>query len=233
MSDPAVLRHERPWQRHELLRISVESWAAQLALNPELAATPLLRTWAFRGWPVVVRRPSERDAAHRVPIGIPLPPAAGKKRISLTVSRASVLERSLPPPLREVQGAADPSWLPTLLALVNVGRRAGVTPRAYGSLFWQYRTHLPYLSPNSDLDVLWELNETCDLERLLDGIASVQRDAPMRLDGEIVFPDGRAVHWRELHRGLQRPDSAEVLVRSMSGGHFVTISALSRTRGAA
>ena len=36
-------------------------------------------------------------------------------------------------------------------------------------------------------------------ESVARGLAAIAADAPMRLDGEIVLPDGFAVNWRELH----------------------------------
>ena len=33
----------------------------------------------------------------------------------------------------------------------------------------------------------------------MEGIAAIEARAPMRLDGEILLPDGGGVNWRELH----------------------------------
>lgn len=226
MLDASPTQTQFAWRRHELLRVSFEGWTEALASRPALELTPLLQSWAMRGWPVVVRRPTELDPQHRVPVGVPLPPMVNERRVALTVLVGGVVERTMPPPLHDVQAAAEPAWLPTIVRLMNLGARARVTPRAYGSLFWKYRTGLPYLSATSDLDVLWPVADRSDVEALLYGIACAQRDAPMRIDGEITFPNGCAVQWWELYQGLRQRESADVLLRSMSGGRFARISTL-------
>jgi hypothetical protein len=65
-------------------------------------------------------------------------------------------------------------------------------PSAFGSLLWGYQTGLTYLSLHSDLDILWPVPSAFDVLSLVFGIAEVQRDAPLRIDGEVVFPDGSA-----------------------------------------
>ena len=140
-------------------------------------------------------------------MGVPLPPAAGKMRIALTVAEQAVLERSPPPSLPAVFLAADPAWGPTIHALVALGARHSVSPAAFGSLLWQYLTGLPYLSPRSDLDVIWPVRADCEIGALVAGIAAAELGAPMRIDGEVVFPDGDAVNWRELPHGAQSGQS--------------------------
>jgi phosphoribosyl-dephospho-CoA transferase len=83
----------------------------------------------------------------------------------------------------------------------------------FGSLLWQHLTGLPYLSGTSDLDLLWPVAGAVDA-RLLPALAALDADAPMRLDGEIVLPDGRGVNWRELHAAA--PDEA-VLAKQRDG----------------
>jgi phosphoribosyl-dephospho-CoA transferase len=234
MSD-IILTHprERSWRRHELLSVAPSFWRSELASRPADAATPFLATWADNGWPVIVRRRLADDRADRVPVGVPLPPAAGKMRIALTVLEQAVLERSPPPSLLAVSDAADPAWVPTMRRLVALGARYCISPAAFGSLFWRYRTGLPYLSPRSDLDVLWPVGADCEIGALVAGIAAVERGAPMRIDGEIVFPDGAAVNWRELHIALNQDGPTEVLAKSIGGVRVLDVSRTPRTWRAA
>ena len=182
-----------PWRRHDLLHVAPDVWASLLAFRPPLADLPLLGEWADRGWPVIVRRRCEADDRHLVPVGVPLPPLAGKRRVALLIPPDSVLQRSLPPSLHATAKAADPGWRSTIDALVAVGVRSGVDPAAFGSLLWQHLTGLAYLSPHSDLDVLWPIPPGLAVGSLVCSIAAVQREAPVRIDGEIVFPDGSIV----------------------------------------
>jgi phosphoribosyl-dephospho-CoA transferase len=231
MSDASAFHSgKRPWSRHELLRVAPRYWARTLATRPELAAVPLLASWADQGWPVVVRRRLVGEPTEMVPIGVPLPPSAGKQRIALTIEEEAVLERSPPPSLWTIRHAVDHNWTPTIRALVMLGARNAVTPAAFGSSLWQHRTGLRYLSPQSDLDVLWRAHEGYDISHLLAGIAAVERAAPMHIDGEIVFPNGAAVNWRELHRALNQDRATEVLVKSIDDVHLVDVTQLLKSR---
>ena len=112
---------------------------------------------------------------------------------------------------------APAAWRQTLDALVALGERHGFVPRPYGSLLWQAVTGLAYLGAGSDLDVLWPLPDCWTFERLrdlLDAIAAVADTAPMRLDGEILLPDGGGVQWRELREAA---DDGDVLVKHRDG----------------
>src|ERR1700721_1497920 len=127
----------RPWRRHDLLHVAPDVWASLLAFRPPLADLPLLGEWADRGWPAIVRRRCEADDRHLVPVGVPLPPLAGKRRVALLIPPDGVLQRSLPPSLHATAKAADPGWRSTIDALVAVGVRSGVEPAAFGGLFWK------------------------------------------------------------------------------------------------
>ncbi len=76
----------RPWRRHDLVYVASDVWTSTLAFHAPFADLPLLAEWADRGWPAIVRRRGEGDDRHQVPIGVPLPPLAGKRRVSLLIS---------------------------------------------------------------------------------------------------------------------------------------------------
>ena len=214
------------WRRHDLLHVAPDAWASALARCPSSAGLPLLGTWADRGWPVIVRRRAEAEDPGLVPVGVPLPPAAGKRRVALLLPPNGVLHRSSPPSLREAARVADPGWQPTIASLLAIGARTGVEPSAFGSLLWQHRTGLTYLSPRSDLDLLWPVPAGFDVLSLVCGIAEVQRDAPLRIDGEVILPDGSAVHWRELWHAHRAADRAGVLAKTMEGVRLLDFASL-------
>jgi phosphoribosyl-dephospho-CoA transferase len=215
-----------PWRRHDLLRVAPDVWASVLADCRLLADLSLVGSWADRGWPVIVRRRAETDDPGLVPVGLPLPPAAGKCRIALLLPADGVLQRSRPPLLRTAARVADPGWRSTIASLLGLGASIGVEPSAFGSLLWQHQTGLAYLSPRSDLDVLWPVPPGFDVLSLVFGIAEVQRDAPLRIDGEVVFSDGSAVNWRELWMAYRAADRASVLAKTMEGVRLLDIASL-------
>jgi phosphoribosyl-dephospho-CoA transferase len=216
-----------PWRRHDLLHVAPDVWASAVAHCPSLAGVPLLRAWADRGWPVIVRRRAEAEDPDLVPVGVPLPTAAGKRRVALLLSPEGVLQSSSPPLLRSAARVADRGWRPTIASLLALGARTGVEPAAFGSLLWQHLTGLAYLSPHSDLDVLWPVPADFDVLSLVFSIAEIQRDAPLRIDGEVIFPDGSAVNWRELWNALRAADLPTVLAKSMEGVRLLEIASLS------
>ncbi|ACL58085.1 malonate decarboxylase holo-[acyl-carrier-protein] synthase [Methylobacterium nodulans] len=184
------------YRRHDLLDVDPGAWAAMLAQRPDLDGVPHVADWARHRRPVIVRRRHPDEEPGSVPVGLPLPPADGKRRIGFALPPGAVRPRP-PVTLSQVIRGCPTAWSPTLAGVVELGRRHGLVPRLFGGLLWQSLTGLTYLSETSDLDLLWPVGA---LPRdLLAGLAAIEARAPMRLDGEILLPDGGGVNWRELH----------------------------------
>ena len=214
--------------RHALLRVSPEGWAAMLETRPEWRGEPLLAGWARRGWPLVARRRGECEAGGGIAAGLPLPPAAGKRRIAVLLPGEAVTEIRSPLPLAEALPAAPPDWRPVLEALLALGVEHGVTPRVFGSLAWAALTGLDYLGPASDLDLLWPVLPPPRMAALLAALGGIETRAPMRLDGEVLLPDGSGANWREIQAG-----AAEILVKRAGGVALLPRADFLGTAGAA
>ncbi len=219
-----------PLRRHDLLHISPGAWASTLVQSPTSAALPWVTSWADRGWPVIVRRRGEAEDPGLVPVGLPLPPAAGKQRIALLLPPQDILRRRSPSSLLAASAVADREWRATIASLVALGLRSGVEPRAFGSILWQHQTGLTYLSAQSDLDILWPVPERLDVLSLVSNIAEIQRHAPVRIDGEIIFPDGSAINWRELWSAYEASGPATVLAKTMEGVKLLKLKFAARRR---
>lgn len=195
--------------RHDLVRVAPASWPAILAGYLQLPDEPLLADWAERDRPLVVRRIgcAERRCAGLVPLGVCLPPSSKMRRIAVQVPAVAICSVSPPPRLADLVPSAPLAWRATIDRLLELDAGA----RVYGSLAWQHATGLGYLSATSDLDLLWRCTAGSSCEALLAGIAAIERQAPMRIDGEVMAADGGAVHWRELQSG-----AAEVLVKRLN-----------------
>ena len=198
-------------KRHDLVFVNPQDWRALLARREDLAADALAAAWIDRGWPLIARRalPGEERG---VALGLPLPPSAGKRRISIVMQPDSIVSICPPPELRAARHAAPPAWLPTIDRLGDLARRHAAELRVFGSLAWQALTGLNYVTDRSDLDLLFRVGRHTDLADLAGALAEIEATASMRLDGELVRDDGAAVNWRELGG-----EAHELLVKEIGG----------------
>ncbi|WFU69813.1 malonate decarboxylase holo-[acyl-carrier-protein] synthase [Bradyrhizobium sp. CB2312] len=202
---------DRPAGRHDLVFVRPEGWRALLVPHGDLACDPLVLHWAELGWPTIRRRALPCEATG-LALGLPLPPSAGKKRLSLLAGLDDIVAVARPPSLREVRASAPQCWRPTLDGLDALALRHSVHVRVFGSLAWEALTGLDYVTARSDLDLLFEIRPESDLDRLVADLAAIEIEAPMRFDGELMRADGAAVNWREFHAGAH-----ELLVKSIEG----------------
>jgi phosphoribosyl-dephospho-CoA transferase len=210
MNSPSRRASENP-RRHDLVFVSPAAWRSFLESRDDLADDPLVAGWVDRGWPLIARCLAA-DEGHGVPLGLPLPPSAGKRRIGLLIDPAGIRSVARPPLLSTAFCVAPAAWIPTLRTLDHVATRLGVEARVFGSLAWCLLTGLNYLTARSDLDFILSLPRPRDFAELMTELGSIDSAAPMRLDGEIVRDDGAGVHWRELHSGAH-----EVLAKTVGG----------------
>lgn len=202
-----------------MVRLTPAGWRTAMERRPDLAGVPLPADWAANGWPLVARRRAVGDPSDAVALGLPLPPAHGRHRLALAVPRETIAAVEPPPPLATLARVPD-AWRATVAALVSLGRRSGAEPRAFGSFAFAALTGLDYVTPTSDLDVLWPLAPA--VADILAALPGIEARAPGRLDGEVVDPAGRGAQWRELAGG------GEVLVKSLDGVALIDAAAFLR-----
>lgn len=210
------------YSRHDLVWLSAAGWDAALARAQPGERSIMLR-WKREGWPVVVRRHEAGTAPDTVSLGLALPPDATgfKHRIALKANSTDI-ERSAPAlPLSDAAAAAPSHWRPALGAL----SASGIPLRAYGSLALQAITGHSYLTDSSDIDLLFHPRDRNMFDH---GLALIGRHAAhLPLDGEIVFPSGDAVAWKEW-AGAER-----VLVKHAGGVRLAPVAQLLATLEAA
>jgi phosphoribosyl-dephospho-CoA transferase len=209
----AVLRVER----HQMVHIDPAAWASALTTPQQGPEGAVVAEWAMRGWPLVGRRAACEDVEGLVPLGLPLPPSLGRHRLMFRLPPEAIRERRRPPRLAACRGIAPADWRATIDALLSVDPDI----RCFGSLAWQWLTGLPYLTPTSDLDLLWTVGNTGEANAMVERIAPIADRAPMRLDGELLLPSGQAVQWREW-----ASDAPDVMAKSMDGVAMVRREAL-------
>ncbi|WNV11789.1 malonate decarboxylase holo-[acyl-carrier-protein] synthase [Tardiphaga sp. 709] len=205
-----------PLGRHTMVKPSTAAWTAMMARHPDLARQPIIESWVRAGRPLVVRRPHCSDCPGMIPLGLPLPPLYGKRRIAVALAPGEIIEQAPPPLLGDAAATAPGDWHETIDRLLRLLPET----RTFGSLAWQHLTGLPYISDGSDLDLLWPLSSARRANTLPSDIAQIAREAPVRLDGEIIGAAG-GVQWREL-TGDER---GEILVKATDGVRSMTRAA--------
>ena len=133
--------------------------------------------------------------------------------------------------LREAATSAPADWLGVIARLLAVGEDAGVEPCVFGALLWQHATGLEYLTGRSDLDLLWHMSGEAAAERLVQALTRLADAGSVRIDGEVVLPDGTGLHWRELAQAGS--PAAMVLVKRMDGVRALPRAGLFRRLAAA
>jgi phosphoribosyl-dephospho-CoA transferase len=216
--------------RHDLLWLSGEGWHQALASIPADAAGAgaAIARWREADWPVIVRRADAGLGPEQVSVGIALPPAEdGRKlRIACRAGLDTVRRHASPLPLAQVAQCATmlPSWHAPLAALARNADKQGIALRVYGSAALQAITGQPFLRDSSDIDLLVRPRAVAELDAALALLREHATKLP--LDGEIVFPGGRAVAWKELLAAREGSPASRVLVKEMARVSLVRFDAL-------
>jgi len=197
-------------RRHDLIRL-LPSCDRRVGAELDGADRSGVQAWVSAGRPFVVRSQPRPFASDRIALGLPLPPAAAKRRIALEVDRACVSAVERPPLLDATLHALSAMWCDALATLDRSAKHVGIVLRVYGSIAFQSLTGLPYLHAASDVDLLWTPPDRGVLAAGLAVLAAWERSSGLRADGEILF-GASGVSWREWQRGAPR-----VLVKSIEG----------------
>ena len=181
-------------RRHDLVWLSRAGWQHLLAGAQEPEVIECLEHWCEARLPLVVGRqdPKCPDLA----LGLPAPSAWGRRKIALRVPAGSVLyhdafpraaavARLLPGPLRA-------AWKELHGSLAE----CDVAVRVHGSYGWEQLTGMRYLTRTSDIDLLLVVPDVQAADAVAARLDAFRWEGP-RVDGELIFPSGSAVSWRE------------------------------------
>ncbi len=186
--------------RHALLRLAPDAdWRA---LDP--AASGRLRAWLAAGFPAVLARCQGDEPSGWLRLGVPLPPAEGKRRLTLLTPRAAIADWRPPLSLRAALPTAPKAWTPALARMRALAEALGLEPAVFGAFAWQALTGLEYVHAGSDLDLAWRPRAREELWALLVALPEWEAATGRRTDGELLLPDGAGVCWRELASGAAR-----------------------------
>ena len=147
-------------------------------------------------------------------LGLAAPRAWQRRRLALSAAPSQIAWFDEFPTLAQALCLAPHSDQPALQALQGALEQIGVRARVYGSAGWQRLTGLRYLREGSDLDLWLAVNDAVQADRAVGLLQACC--TTVRLDGELVFPQGGAVAWREW-AAWREGRCRSVLVKSLHG----------------
>jgi len=207
-----------PLRRHQLAHLSIDGWTAVLSRPWDAEARACLDHWASHRLPLVVTRQLAPEAG--IALGLPAPTTWSRRRLALQVPRTAIVCFGEFPRAAEIQPLLPHRMRPAWRALTTELAALGAPARVYGSFGWQQLSGLPYLRAGSDLDLWIAVDDDAHADAVS---ACLLRFAPQRprLDGELIFSDGSAVHWREW-QAWRAGQTRHVLVKRVHGAVLKT-----------
>ncbi|MEK8045761.1 malonate decarboxylase holo-[acyl-carrier-protein] synthase [Ideonella margarita] len=203
-------------RRHQLAHLGSAAWRDILSGPWDDVARACLQHWADHALPLVVTRQCaphpQRDDG--VALGLSAPARWGRRPLSLRVAHSGISWLSEFPRLRAAIGVCPREAHAPLRALEARLASLDVRAHVYGSAGWQQLSGLHYVHERSDIDLWLAVDGTAQAD---DAVAALQACAsPVRIDGELMFPDGSAVAWREW-AAWRAGRCSEVLVKRLYG----------------
>jgi phosphoribosyl-dephospho-CoA transferase len=171
-----------------------------------------IREWIAKGKPLVVTRQDEGGDSVR--LGAVLPLRLGRRRVGCTVAKSDVARTTPPLSVAAVISRLPAESVHTFEALSKRAADLGIVVGVYGSTAWECLAEESYRHAASDVDLVCDVARPSTLAPWLKALECASDESVLRIDGEIRFPDGCCVAWRELARlGLGR--DASVLAKGL------------------
>jgi len=187
-----------PLHRHQLARLTTAGWERLLDQDWDATARECLAHWAAHRLPLVVTRQRASDPRPEplITMGLPAPERWQRRRLTLEVPRREIAYFDEFPcagevtPLLPKAARADWRRLGTLMLA------EGLVVRVYGSYGWQHLSRLDHVHRGSDIDVWAAVSDPGQADAAAALLQTFACAGP-RLDGELAFPNGVSVAWRE------------------------------------
>jgi phosphoribosyl-dephospho-CoA transferase len=208
--------------RNDLVWITALAWQQIEQQAWDAQAQEILAHWHANNLPLVVCRQRDEISSDQISVGLPAPTQWSRRRLALTVNVSNITQRGNFPTLMQVALAND--WQQAAIDLDSALSDIGVQAHVYGSHGWQVLTDLAYLHAESDIDLSVRVKNFDLACQVVHQLATTQ--LPSRIDGEIVFPDGKAIAWRELQQ-LIALQTSQVMVKDRYSVRLATLEEIS------
>jgi phosphoribosyl-dephospho-CoA transferase len=146
--------------------------------------------------PLVVCRQRVENFPPTISLGLPAPSVWDRRKLALEVAPDEVERVGRFPSLEQFEQGYPHE---TLIATINEVRSNAPgfegSIEVYGSFGWETLTGMIYVRPSSDLDLRVEVPDREMAAAVARALNALQ--LPIRVDGELAFPDGSAIAWRE------------------------------------
>ena len=194
--------------RNQLVWLDPAAWAQIELREWDEQAQAILAHWRTQRLPLVVCRQRPQTSKDQVCVGLPAPQQWSRRRLALNLDLNGLAARDHFPTLLQVAQANQ--WGRAARSLSDSLSDLGLQARVYGSHGWQWLTGLTYVHDASDLDLSVSVHSLAQATAVVKRLARTSFHC--RIDGEIVFPQGQAIAWREL-RELLLGNTVQVLVK--------------------
>lgn len=209
-------RHDLAWLRPDA-RFRFQCGLCDAGLSQRVS------DWIASGRPLVVAR--QPAGTENVLLGLTLPASEGRRRVGCLVAREDVVRVIAPLAVELCLHRLSPEAADAMSALASRLAACDIAIGVYGSLAWEVISGESYRHEASDVDVICDVASLEQTRAALAALAKTAARLPCGLDGEIRFPDGRAVAWKELAMAWSERNS-QVLIKGPEEVGMVTLSAL-------
>lgn len=212
-------------RRHDLVYLRPDAvWSSPCAA----AGSPIwlaARQWIAAGRPLVAAR---QPGGGSVVLGLTLPLAQERQRLSILVESAAIAHCRPPLVVADCASRLPAEQAAPLTELAEQARACSAVLGVYGSLAWEALSGEAYRHAGSDIDLICDVATLEQFAAMLAALQFAAQRLPCRLDGEIRFPDGNAVAWREIVTNLHRP-AAALLVKGPQAVGLRSLESLTAT----
>lgn len=213
-------------RRHDLVYLQRDAAFATPCAEPGDVSWQAARDWIAAGRPLVAAR--QPPGSERLSLGLSLPLARQRKKLSIDVAPQAVARIASPLSVAHCCSRLQSAEATVLRRLAEQAAGCGAGLGVFGSLAWEVLSGEAYRHADSDIDLICDVATAEQFDVMLAALQRAAGELPCRLDGELRFPDGNAVAWREMATQYRQP-GAQVLVKRQQGVDLQPVQVLLAT----